>query len=234
MAADNVNKLPPLTADYEIVQGYDEDNYESWREKKYYHRRMLVYVPLSTISFKNWENSRYERLLDGIPKRGCTPIMLGTIENGKWTLVDGNHRCCALEQFGYSVVPAIIETECYECPVSREMAEFYDDKFTAEKLLSELKQRGKERIVTASVDPSDDPSCMSLLLNLHYREPETVIVEIPREHLNGLSPCSVKIRMQQTLTGEIIIGEQIYHLQSITVQNLMNAIEEFEAANRRI
>ena len=77
-----------------------------------YTRRTAWYlanVPLNMIRFESWNPDRYVRNKELIQTTGTTlPVILGDIEDGKYTLTDGNHRCYCSNELGYTHIPAII------------------------------------------------------------------------------------------------------------------------------
>ena len=77
-----------------------------------YTRRTAWYlanVPLNMIRFESWNPGRYVRNTELIQTTGTTlPVILGNIEDGKYTLTDGNHRCYCSNELGYTHIPAII------------------------------------------------------------------------------------------------------------------------------
>jgi ParB-like nuclease domain len=80
-------------------------NYRYTRRTAWY----LANVPLNMIRFESWEPSRYVRNKELIETTGTTlPIILGSIEDSKYTLIDGNHRCFCCNELGYTHIPAII------------------------------------------------------------------------------------------------------------------------------
>jgi hypothetical protein len=81
----------------------DYGNYRYRRITAWY----LALVPLNMIHFANGE--RYQSNKEFIqPTGNVYPVILGDIEDGKYTLTDGNHRCYCSNELGYTHIPAII------------------------------------------------------------------------------------------------------------------------------
>lgn len=85
----------------------DEDDGRIYR----YH---LVLVPLDMIPSKAWNPIRFKSNCKLLEERKTTkPILLGLGYDGKIQLVDGNHRTECAKQYGYTHIPAIIDSPLY-------------------------------------------------------------------------------------------------------------------------
>jgi len=92
----------------EIVSSFDKEclsemylHYYDWR---------IDYIPLELISFKKWNESRYENNKMLILKTNSTMPITLIYEDNKYQLQDGNHRCFCAQELGYTHICAIILT----------------------------------------------------------------------------------------------------------------------------
>jgi hypothetical protein len=90
-----------------ISYTFDINTYYVYNKEESY-KWYLAYVPLEIINFSN--GPRYlENKREIENTNSVMPIVLGDfIENNKYTLHDGNHRCYCVKEMGYTHIPAVI------------------------------------------------------------------------------------------------------------------------------
>lgn len=94
-----------------IVQPIGCDDYSEYFIRLLDNKYKIVNIPLSMISFTNWNSDRYKHNMDLIiSTNSVLPIKLGYYDRSlkKYTLNDGNHRCFCCNQLGYKYIPGIV------------------------------------------------------------------------------------------------------------------------------
>ena len=78
-------------------------------------------VPYRNHRFTLYKGERLEDMIQSIKKNGViTPIIVRTMDNGKYEILSGHNRVYAAGQAGLTAVPAVVKTD-----LSDEDAEIY-------------------------------------------------------------------------------------------------------------
>jgi hypothetical protein len=85
------------------------DQWVSYLQDGYSYEDVFEYIPVSKVDFDLWNKDRYAFYMEAFKKnKAAKPIQVSLLENGRYSLVDGNHRTAASRDMGYSHVPAIV------------------------------------------------------------------------------------------------------------------------------
>lgn len=72
----------------------------------------MKFISLDEISFKPSDQKKLDKNLEEIISSGKVwPINVNYIENGKYSLNDGNHRCFVCYKLGYKKIPVMLYDE---------------------------------------------------------------------------------------------------------------------------
>jgi hypothetical protein len=92
----------------------------------------LALIPLRLITFHQWSQTKYNIINDRLAQTGAvSPIVLGDIvENNKYSVTDGLHRCCVCYNNGYTHIPTIVSNRI----INREFIVQIDQQWTPKSL----------------------------------------------------------------------------------------------------
>jgi len=95
---------------YTFPESYDIDSIESYYSDECWYETVVMYIKLSQIKFKKWDDSRYKQNFDLIKSNNnVLPIRLYDNDDGTYSVTDGNHRCSVCSDLGYTHIPAEVE-----------------------------------------------------------------------------------------------------------------------------
>lgn len=113
-----------------------EDADDSQSTQKRWRNPVIRYLPLQDINYKSREKERYQACCVFIFERNATkPISASWDEKKrKYGLLEGNHRCTAAHDLGYTHIASSLELRCIDPPFPTDQMKHYHFKNHLDRL----------------------------------------------------------------------------------------------------
>lgn len=115
----------------EKLEFYLDPEFNSWPNKE------IRFVDLNLLEKRVHDNTRFEKVIEDLRDTGTIyPIHLNfNYEDNSYNVVDGLHRIATCKLFGYRMIPAVVDFECFYHPnngFENSFRKFEDSDYSSE------------------------------------------------------------------------------------------------------